>query len=46
MDRELARRDELRATGVLDETLGQLGAFAMGDHPTDDVTAEDIEDDI
>jgi hypothetical protein len=29
---------------MLDEPLGQLGAFAVGDHPTDDVSAEDFQD--
>ena len=44
--RELAGRDLLRAAGVLDEPLGQLGAFAIGDHPADDVAAKDIQDDV
>ena len=44
--RELAGRDLLRAAGVLDQALGQFGAFAIRDHPTDHVTAEDVEDDV
>ena len=43
---ELAGHDLLRAAGVLDQALGQLGTFAIGDHPTDHVTAEDIQDDV
>ena len=46
MDRELTRRDVLRVTGMLDEPLGQLGTFAMRDHPPDHETAENIEDDV
>ena len=34
------------AAGVLDQALGQLGAFAIRDHPADDVAAEDIQDDV
>ena len=44
MDRELARRDVLRVKGMLNEPLGQLGAFAVGDHPADHVAAENIQD--
>jgi hypothetical protein len=32
----------LLAARVIDQTLGQFGAFAIGDHPADDETAEDI----
>ena len=42
MDGELAGRDVLFQAGVFDEPLGQHGAFAVGDHPTDHVAAEDI----
>ena len=31
---------------MIDQTLGQLGAIAIGDHPTHDATAEDIQDDV
>ena len=31
---------------VLDEELGEFGAFAQGDHPAGDVTTEDIEDHV
>ncbi len=34
MQRELTGRDVLRSASVLDQTPGQLGAFAVGDHPT------------
>ncbi|SPE23403.1 hypothetical protein SBA2_1230004 [Acidobacteriia bacterium SbA2] len=46
MHGELAWQNVLRVTGMLDEPFGQLGAFAVGDHPTDDVAAEDVQDDI
>ena len=46
MNGELAGRDYLRAAGMFDEPLGQFGAFAMGDHPTDDVAAKNIQDDV
>ena len=46
MDGELAGRDLLRTAGVLDQTLSQLGAFAIRDHPAHDVTAEHIQDDV
>jgi hypothetical protein len=45
MDGELALYDVL-LQAVFDEPLGQHGAFAVGDHPADDVAAEDIQDDI
>ena len=31
---------------VGDETLGQDRGFAVGEHPPDDVTAEDIKHDV
>ena len=40
------RGDHLRAAGVLDQSFGQFGAFAIRDHPTDHVTAENVENDI
>jgi hypothetical protein len=43
---ELAGGNVLRAATVLDEPLGQLGAFAMGDHPADHIAAENIQDHI
>ena len=46
MHGELARRDLLRTAGVLDQTLSQLGAFAIRDHPAHDVTAEHVQDDV
>ena len=44
--RELTGRDVLRTAGVLDQPLGQFGAFAVGDHPTDDVATKNIQDDV
>jgi len=34
------------ADGLLDELLGQFGAFPGRDHPAGDVAAEDVEDDV
>ena len=31
---------------LTDEPLGQPGAFAFGDHPAGDVTAEDVQDHV
>ena len=46
VDGELAGRDVLRVATMLDEPLGQFGAFAVGDHPTDDVATKNIQDDV
>jgi hypothetical protein len=46
MERELTRLDALFLAALLDQSLGQLRAFAISDHPAGDVTAEDIEDDV
>ena len=46
MDGELAGRDDLFCASLLDELLGQFGAFARRDHPAGDVAAEDVEDDV
>ena len=46
VDGELAGRDVLRVATMLDEPLGQFGAFAVGDHPTDDVATKNIKDDV
>ena len=46
MQRELAGLDVLFLAALLDQPLGQLGAFAISDHPAGDVTAEDIEDHV
>jgi hypothetical protein len=46
VDGELARCDVLLPAGVIDETLGQLGALAVSDHPTDHEAAKDIQDDV
>ena len=46
VDGELAGRDVLRVATMLDEPLGEFGAFAVGDHPTDDVATKNIQDDV
>jgi hypothetical protein len=46
MDGELAGRDVLRAATVMDESLGQLGTFAVSDHPPDHVAAKNIQNDV
>ena len=46
MDGELAGGDELFTAGMVDQTLGQFGAFAISDHPAHDETAEDVQNDI
>ena len=43
---ELAGRDVLLGNGLVDQLHGQLGGFAMGDHPADHVPAEDVEDHV
>ena len=43
---EAARGDVLLGGGVGDQLLGQLGGLARGDHPADDVAAEDIQDQV
>src|SRR5437879_7188979 len=46
MERELIRLDELFLAAVLDQSLGQLRAFAISDHPAGNVAAEDVEDHV
>ena len=46
VQRQGPRRDTLLVHRVGDELLGELGGFTRGDHPADDVAAEDIEDDV
>ena len=46
MDGELAGLDTLFAASIGEEFFGERGAFAMGDHPADDITAEDIQHDV
>src|ERR1019366_9368373 len=46
MERELTRLDALFVAALLDQSLGQLRAFAMSDHPAGNVAAEDIEDHV
>src|SRR5437868_6623610 len=43
MQRESARSDVLFADGIADELLGELRTLTLGDHPADDVAAENIE---
>ncbi len=43
---ELAGGDVMLADRLLDEPLGQFGAFAGRHHPASDIAAEDIEDDM
>src|SRR5664279_2254537 len=43
---ELAGHDELLVAGVADQALGELGAFAIGYHPADDIAAEDVQDHV
>ena len=46
MDAQLAAGDALLGAGRGDQLLGQDGGFAGGDHPADDVAAENVEDDV
>jgi len=46
MNAQLARFDALFQAGAGDELPGLFGALAMGNHPADDIAAEDVEDDI
>jgi hypothetical protein len=46
MQCELSGLNLLFLAALLDQPLGQLGAFALSDHPTGDVTAENIEDHV
>lgn len=46
MEGELVGRDLLLLRGLREQPLGQLGALAIGDHPANDVTAENVQDDV
>ena len=46
VDGELVLGNRVLFAGFFDKCFGQFGAFARGDHPADDVAAEDIEDDV
>src|ERR1700675_3931185 len=46
MERKLSGLNLLFLAALLDQPLGQLGAFAISDHPTRNVTAKNIEDDV
>ena len=43
---ELSWGDIVLGNGLRDELLRQLGALALCDHPTHDIAAEDIQDDV
>ena len=44
MQGELTGLDVLFLAALLDQSLGQLRAFAISDHPTCDIPAEHIEE--
>src|SRR5437762_11210032 len=46
MQCELTRLDALFVAALLDQSLGQLRAFAISDHPAGNVAAEDVEDHV
>jgi hypothetical protein len=46
MQGELTWLDLLFLAALLNQSLGQLRAFAISDHPTGDVTAENIEEHV
>jgi len=46
MDRELTRSNALFSTAMLDQLSGETGGLAVRDHPANDVTAEDVKDDV
>jgi len=39
-------QDDLLLAGFLDQLAGESSAFARGDHPADDIAAEDVQDDV
>ena len=43
---ELTRKDQLLLAGIGNQPLGELGTFAIGYHPADDIAAKDVQDDI
>jgi len=46
MDGELVSTDLLLGTGFFDQLFSQSLRFEGGDHPADDVTAEDVHDHV
>ena len=46
VQRERAGDDALFVSRIGDDLFGELGRFPRGDHPADDIAAEDIEDDV
>ena len=46
MQGELTGLYVLFLAAVLDQPLGQLGAFAISDHPAGDITTEHIKEDV
>ena len=43
---ELAGVDRLLGNGVVEQSLGQVSAFSIGDAPADHAAAEDVDDDV
>ena len=46
MQGELPERDVLPGAGLADQCLGQRSRLPRGHHPTDDIAAEHVEDDV
>ena len=46
MDGQIAGQYELPEAGFIDELFRERGGFFVGDEPADDVSAEDVEDDV
>ena len=46
MDRELVGANLLLDRGLAKEPLGKVLAFTMGEHPADDISAVDVDDDV
>ena len=46
MQGQCAGHDILFVDGIGDELLGELRSLSVSDHPTDDVAAENIENDV
>ena len=46
MQGQRAGHDILFVDGIGDQLLGEFRGFPVGDHPTDDVAAENIEDHV
>lgn len=46
MNRPRARHDALPRAGVREEMLRELRGLALGDHPPDDIEAEEVDDEV